>query len=154
MSDFAKRIAGEIKQADALRQEDRDKRDVENAAFVQREILKKRLAPDLWSSFRDKISRKCEEVNKELGKDHYRVHDELPDKLRVIKLSPIANLHMEFFADGSRIHFEAGSCVGDYLVQIDSDTGQAILSDAYQRVFDLESTAENLIGECLEKAMF
>ncbi len=154
MNDFAKRLAGEIRNAESVRAEEREQKNTESAAFVQREKLKQKLGPALWQQLREEITRKCADVNKELGREHYRVHDELPAKLRVIRVNPPANLRLEFHADGSRIHYDGGSCVGDYLIQIEPGTGQAYLSDPYQRTFELESTSEYLLQECLEKAQF
>ncbi len=157
MGDFAKRMAAQIQDAEKQREETNLQANTESKVAFERENLKRKLAPELWHSFRAMIVAKCDEVNGEVrkarGKDHYRCHDELPDKLHVIRLSPVANLRLEFFPDGSRIHYDCGECVGDYLVEI-GDAGQAILSDPYHRVFDLESTAEHLLQNCLEKAPF
>jgi hypothetical protein len=154
MSEFAKQLAAQIKSADEQRAEERKMTDTESAAFAERERVKRKLAPDLWSAFRELIVGKCSEVNKEVGKEHYRCHDEMPNKLHVIRLNPIANLHLEFFPEGSRIHFDVGECVGEYLIEIDGSTEHAILSNAYHQFFELESTAEHLLQDCLEKAPF
>jgi hypothetical protein len=140
--------------AEEQRAEEREMSDTESTAFAERERIKRKLAPDLWSGFRELIVGKCSEVNKEVGKEHYRCHDEMPNKLRVIRVNPVANLYLEFFPDGSRIHFDAGECIGDYLIEIDDATGKTILSNAYHQVFELESTAEHLLQNCLEKARF
>ncbi len=128
--------------------------ETESAAYLDRERKKKALAPDFWNTIRELIVAKCSEVNETLAEEHYRCHDELPNKLHVIRLNPVANLHLEFFPDGSRIRYDVGECVGDYLIEIDDSSGQAILSNAYHHVFDLQSTAEHLLEECLEKAPF
>jgi len=154
MSDFAKRQATQIRNAEEQRAEARKLADTESAAFAERESIKRKLAPDLWNALKEMIVSKCSEVNKELGKDHYRCHDELPNKLQVIRLNPAANLRLEFFPDGNRIHFNAGHCVGDYLIELDDNTEQAILSNAYHQAFEVESTAEHLLEVCLEKAPF
>jgi len=154
MGDFAKRQAAQIRYAKEQRENTMKQANTESQAFVERENLKRRLGPDLWLSFRELVVAKCQAVNKELGKEHYRCHDELPNKLRVIRLNPVANLRLEFFPDGSRIHYDSGECVGDYLIGLDESSGQATLSDAYQRVFEPELTAEHLLENCLEKAHF
>jgi len=154
MGDFAKRQAAQIRYAEEQRNEVAIQANSESQVFVERENLKRKLGPDLWLSFRELIVTKCQAVNKELGKEHYRSHDELPNKLRVIRLSPAANLSLEFFPDGNRIHYDSGECVGDYLIEIDGSSGQAILSDVYHRTFEPESTAEHLLENCLEKASF
>jgi hypothetical protein len=157
MGEFAKRMASQIQDAEKAREEANLQANTESKAALERENLKRKLAPELWDSFRAMIVAKCDEVNGELtrarGKEHYRCHDELPNKLHVIRLNPVANLRLEFFSGGARIHYDCGECVGDYLVEI-GDDGHAILSDAYHRVFDLESTAEHLLQYCLEKAAF
>jgi len=154
MSDFAKRQATQIRNAEEQRSESRKLRDTESAAFAERERIKRKLAPDLWSAFSELMVDKCSEVNNELGKEHYRCHDEVPNKLHVIRVNPAANLRLEFFPEGNRIHFDAGNCIGDYLIEIDDNTELAILSNAYHQVFELESTVEHLLEVCLEKASF
>jgi hypothetical protein len=155
MGEFGKRMASQIQDADKQREAARAQADTESSAAAELERHIRKLAPDVWQSFRTAIVAKCDEVNKACGKDYYRCHDEMPNKLHVIRLNPIANLRLEFFPDGSRIHFEAGSCVGDYLVRLDDGTGKAILSDAYPtHTFEIEGTAEYLLEDCLEKARF
>lgn len=153
MSDFTERFAAEIRHNEQARAEERKRKATENAAFVEREALKRKLSPDLWHNLREKITAICSDLNKRVGKEYCRIHDEMPTKLHVIRISPTANLRLEFFPDGNRIHFESGSCVGDYLIDVDTDNGQVMLTDAYHRVFELEATAEHLL-ECLEKAQF
>jgi len=155
MGEFGKRMAAQIQDSEKQREAVRAQADTESSAAVERERLIGKLAPELWHNFRAAIIAKCEEVNKACGKDYYRCHDEMPNKLHVIRLNPVANLRLEFFPDGSRIHFEAGSCVGDYLVRLDDGTGKAILSDAYPiHTFEIEGTAEHLLEDCLENAQF
>lgn len=153
MGDFGKRMAAQIQDSEKQREAVRSQADTESNAAVERETQMRKLAPELWHSFRETIVAKCEEVNKACGKDRYRCHDELPDKLHVIRLDPVANMRLEFFRDGARIHYDVGECVGDYHVEID-EAGRATLSDVYHRVFDLEPTAEHLLENCLEKAQF
>jgi hypothetical protein len=152
MDDFIDRMTDKIKQTDILRKQEQEQANTESAAFVEREKLKRNLAPDLWETLRQAIASKCLAVNEKAGREYYRVHDELPSKLHVIRISPVANLRLEFFPDGNRIHFDSGECVGEYLIGIDSATGQAVLRDCYQRDFEIESTAEHLLEDCLEKA--
>lgn len=153
MGEFGKRMAAQIQDSEKQREAVRAQTDTESNAAAERERHLRKLAPDLWHSFRETIVSKCEEVNKACGKDRYRCHDEMPNKLHVIRLDPVANLRLEFFPDDARIHYDAGECVGDYRIETD-DAGHAILSDVYHRVFDLESTAEHLLENCLEKAPF
>ena len=152
MSDFGKRRAEEIREMERQQEEAEKQATTENAAFVEREQLKRKLGPRLWHNFREMIVSKCEETNKELGKEYYRYHDELPNKLHIIQLNPRANLHLEFVPDAHRIRFCGGPCEGEYLIGIDSSSGQAILSNANQDNFSLEPTAEHLLTECLAKS--
>ena len=154
MNDFAKRSALRIREAEKQQAEARDFANTENRASAERQSLKQKLGPDLWDKFRGLIASKCEDGNRELSKEHYRVHDELPNKLHVIQLSPLANLRLEFFGDGSRIHYDSGPCVGDYQIEISANNGRAILSDTYGRELDLAATAEFLLEDCLAKAQF
>jgi hypothetical protein len=78
------------------REKARKQTKAESQVFMERENLKRKLGPGLRHSFRGMIVAQCEEVNKELGKEHYRCHDEFPNKLRVIGLNPVANLRLEF----------------------------------------------------------
>jgi hypothetical protein len=154
MSDFAKKHAEEIRRAEAQAKEVDDRSYESSKVFVERENLTKKLGPDLWLSLRELIVSKCGELNRELGKEYYRCHDEMPNKLRVIRISPPANLRVEFFPDAHRIHFDSGMCSGEYLIGINETTGQAYLTDAHHSHFETELTAEYLLGECLAKAQF
>jgi hypothetical protein len=152
MSDFAKKQAERIRGMERQQAEANERANTESIASAEREALTRKLGPELWTVFRDLIASKCQDVNKELGKEYYRVHDEMPNKLHVIRLNPVANLHLEFFPEANRIHYDSGPCVGDYLVGLRESNGQAVLADAYHHTFNSEVEAERMLVECLAKA--
>lgn len=157
MSDFAKRQAELIRQREQKQREAEEQAREEARISVERERLKLKLSPGLWLTFRNLIAGKCEEVNRELGKEYYQIEETVQPKLLVIKPNPTANLRLDFFLNGCRIHYISGACTGDYLVGVDESNGQAILLDGEhpeRGALDLEATAEYLLEECLEKAEF
>lgn len=162
MSDFGKRMAASIRDTEGQHEEVGKRPNTENAAFVverdaafvERERLKEKLAPGLWHKFKETIVSKCKEVNDQMGREYYRVHDTIPTQLHIAKSNPTAILRLAFDEDAHRIHYEVGKNFGDYLIGIDETTGQAILTDGHKHEFILDPTAELLLEDWLAKAAF
>jgi hypothetical protein len=153
MSDFSKRVAASIRDAEKQHEKTREQMNAANAAFAEKQRLKAKLSEEFWHKFKAIIVAKCKEVNEEVGKEYYVVQDSLSNKLQVTQSSPSASLMLTYIENGYRIRYDVRTNVGDYLIGIDENTGHAILLDAADsRELALEPTAEFLLEDILAKA--
>jgi hypothetical protein len=62
-------------------------------------------------------------------------------------------LTLDYNPDSNRIKYDAGSCVGEYILDVDEGTREVIMLSVYQQVLNPEATVEHLLKECLAKAV-
>jgi predicted glycosyltransferase len=158
MGSFAERNAARIKEEERQQEEALKRAILTEEVVVDREAIKRKLAPDLWIGFRDILVRKCKEINEIVGKQHYRTDDSVFSKLRITEFNPTRILRLDFNSDTCLIHYDSGSCVGDYLIEVEEKSGMPILLNkekdeaASLLPLNLELTAEALLENCLAKA--
>ena len=127
MSDWAKRLADQVKTQQARQASDEGK-------FLEIQRLKKEFGPSLWGAVVAEVKSGCAEMNREVGSNVAVIEETGSNELSVRNENRTPRrLHSHFDADRAQIAWEVsplqngGSARGHYEVGIDPKDGRAKL---------------------------